>query len=128
MVLDPLEKEHLRKKMATRMAVFLESQTIASCVSAHIYEEDVLCELCQRVHTKDILVMKNRSGKTMKVALSCLKEMVRFRIVDIDDLPRWINKLKELRLDAEKKKIEELQLMEEKRKHLEKKIIIRKKN
>ncbi len=127
MVLDPLEKEHLRKKMATRISMFLESQSIATCVSAHIYEEETFCELCQTTHTKDILVIRNRSGKTMKVALSCLKEMIRFRIVEIDELPRWMNKLKELRIEAEKKKAEELQLMEEKRKALEKKVIVRRK-
>lgn len=128
MSLDPLEKERLRRKMATRMSMFLESMVTVSCVSAHVLDENGYCDLCQGTHATDMLVIKNRSGKTMRAALACLKEMVRFQVVDIEELPRWIEKLKELRGDAERRKMESELARREERKRLEKKVIVRKRN
>ncbi len=63
----------------------------------------------------------------MRAALACLKEMVRFRVVEVDDLEKWIPKLKELWAEAEKRREEERLVREEERKRLEKKVIVRKK-
>lgn len=127
MAMDPLEKERLRRKMALRMAGFVENAATVSCVSGHFYFEDQFCELCQTTHTSDILVIKNRAGKKLKVASSCLREMVRFQVTDVEDLPKWLSKLSELKVEAEKRREEELRKKEEERKRLEKKVIIRKK-
>lgn len=127
MALDPLEKEALRKKMALRMQSFLESSPTASCVSGHVYFEPHPCELCQTTHADEILVIKNRSGKKLRAALPCLKEMIRFRVVEVEDLEKWLPKLKELWTEAEKRREEEKHVRDEERKRLEKKVIIRKK-
>jgi hypothetical protein len=126
MALDPLEREHLRRKMATRMGIFLESGKTVSCVSGHVYFEPHACDLCQAVHALDILVIKNRSGKKMSVASPCLREMVRFQVADVEDLPRWLTKLSELKGEAERRKKEEAAQRIEERKRLEKKVIVRK--
>lgn len=126
MALDPLEKEQLRRKMATKMGSFLEGAKIVSCVSGHTYEEAHYCELCQMTHTDEILVIKNRSGKKMHVASACLREMVRFQVTDVEDLPRWLQKLSELRTDMERRKLEREVARAEERKRLEKKVIVRK--
>lgn len=126
MTLDPLEKDRLRRKMATKMGMFIESMPVVSCVSSHVFDEPTDCELCELQHTTDILVIKNRSGKKMRVALSCLKEMVRFQVTDVKDLPRWMEKLKELKNDAEKRKAEKEVARQAERKRLEKKVIVRK--
>lgn len=128
MALDPLEKEQLRKKMAVRMGVFLEGATAVTCISAHTYWEPHACELCQSIHAEEILVVKNRSNKTMRVALSCLKEMIRFKVTDVEELSPWLEKLKVLRVDMEKRKVENALAREEERKKLEKKVIVRKRN
>ena len=126
MALDPLEKELLRRKMALRMGSFLESGTSVSCVSGHVYEEPVPCELCLATHAEELLVIKNRPGRLMKVAPGCLKEMVRFRVTEVDELPRWLEKLTELRAEYARRKAElELQRQAD-RKRLEKKVIVRK--
>src|SRR4051812_33294348 len=101
MALDALEKEHLRRKLALRMGAFLEGGRTVSCVSGHYYHEPAVCELCQQPHAEELLVIKNRGGKKMKLAASCLREMVRFHVTDVDDLPRWLGKLKDLRKEAE---------------------------
>lgn len=125
MALDPLEKERLRRKMATRMGVFLEGGQSVTCISAHTYWEPHFCELCQQTHAEEILVVKNRSGKNWHVATPCLKEMIRFKVTDVEDLAPWLEKFKTLRVDMEKRKAEmELQRQEE-RKKLEKKVIVR---
>jgi hypothetical protein len=124
--MDPLEKDQLRRKMATRMGIFLESGDTVSCVSGHYYFDLHFCELCQSTHTNDILVIKNRSSKKLRVAASCLREMVRFRVAEVDDLTRWLTKLTELKNEAERRKKEEELLRSEERKKLEKKVIIRK--
>lgn len=125
--MDPLEREHLRRKMATRMQSFLEGANVVSCVSGHFYEELHDCELCGLTHTPDILVIKNRSGKKkMLVASSCLREMVRFQVCDVEELPRWLEKLKTLEAENELRKVESLKAREEERKRLEKKVIVRK--
>ena len=120
MALDPLEKEQLRRKMAVRMDSFLEGGQTVSCVSGHYYDEPHRCELCSLSHTSDILVIKNRSGKKLQVASACLREMVRFRVTDVDDLPRWIAKLSELKTEAERRRKERAELREEERKRLRK--------
>ena len=126
MALDPLEKEHLRRKMATRMGMFLESAKSVSCISGHVYDDLRLCELCQEVHADEILVIKNRAGKKLHVAVDCLKEMVRFKVTDVEDLPRWLDKIKDLWVEDEKRKAAAAAQREEERKRLEKKVIVRK--
>jgi len=128
MSLDPLEKERLRRKMAQRMAVFQETAPSVECVSAHYYTEPSFCELCQTTHATELIIVKNRKNKALRVALSCLKEMIRFKVTDVLDLPKWLEKLKELRLDAEKRKLDEEAARTEQRKLLEKKVIIRKRS
>lgn len=128
MALDPLEKERLRRSMALRMGSFLEGAPSATCVSGHYYEEDRPCELCQRVHAKDVLVLKNRSGrKSMALAAECALEMMRYQVADIDDLPRWMDKLKELRADADRRRQELAAAREEQRKISGKRVILRRK-
>lgn len=126
MALDPLEREQLRRKMALRMGAFLESSHTVSCVSGHYYEEPHQCELCQTLHANQLLVIKNRAGKKMLVAVSCLKEMVRFQVADVEDLARWLEKIKSLEKEHMVRK-EELAVQRlEERKRLEKKVIVRK--
>lgn len=126
LLMDALEKEHLRRKMAMRMGVFLESGNVVSCVSSHYYGEPHLCELCGQVHTEDIFVIKNRSNKKMRVSSQCLKEMIRFKVTDVEDISKWLTKLSELKTEFEKRKVEALKAREEERKRLEKKVIVRK--
>jgi hypothetical protein len=128
MALDPLEKDRLRKKMALKMGIFLESGQTVSCVSGHYYEEPHFCELCQATHAHEMLVIKNRSGKKLLVAAPCLLEMMRFQVTDVEDLPRWMEKLKELKAEEERRKLEKEQLRQEERKLLEKKVIVRKRD
>jgi hypothetical protein len=128
MALDPLEKDQLRKKMATRMGSFLETGHAVSCVSGHYCEVPGFCELCQSGHAEELLVIKNRSGKKLKVAAPCLREMVRFQVAEVEDLPRWLEKLKELRLESDRRKSEEQRQHEEERKRLEKKVIVRRRS
>jgi hypothetical protein len=126
MALDALEKDRLRRTMATRMGVFLEGSTQASCVSGHHCDEVAFCELCQNKHAEELLVIKNRGGrKMMKVAEPCLREMVRFKVVEVDDLARWLEKLKGLRAEAAVRRAEQAKLHEEERKRLEKRVIVR---
>ena len=128
MSLDSLEKELLRRKMAVKMGSFLESGNSVSCVSGHFYDDLKLCELCQSVHAEGILVIKNRSGKKLHVAVPCLKEMIRFKVTDVEELPRWHEKMKELRIDGERRKLERHEAQEIERKRLEKKVIVRKRS
>jgi hypothetical protein len=128
MALDALEKDQLRRKMATRMGSFLEGGKSVSCVSGHFYDELHDCELCQTQHANDILVIKNRSGKKMRVASSCLREMVRFQVSEVEDLPKWLTKLGELKGELEKRKEQQLLAREEERRRLEKKVIVRKRS
>ncbi len=114
--------------MAQIMGIFLESGSSVSCVSGHVYFEPHHCELCLTSHADEIMVIKNRSGKKLRVATPCLKEMVRFRVAEVEDLPRWITKIGELRVEAEKRREEELKAREEERKRLEKKVIVRKRS
>lgn len=128
MAMDPLEKDRLRKKMATQMGIFLGGATTVSCVSSHYYGESQFCELCGRTHTEDIFVVKNRAGKKMRVASTCLREMVRFQVADVEDFTKWLAKLSELKVDFDRRKTEaEAQRLEE-RKRLEKKVIVRKRS
>lgn len=128
MALDALEKERLRRKMAVQMGIFLESAKTVSCISGHYLEETGNCDLCGRNHARELLVIRNRSGKKMRVSLDCLKEMVRFQVCDVEELPRWLEKLKELKQDAEKRRQSALEAREEQRKKLEKRVIVRKRN
>lgn len=128
MSLDTLEKEQLRKKMAMRMQVFGEAVGAVSCVSGHVYFEPHPCELCQTDHADEILVVKNRSGKSMRAAVPCVKEMVRFRVVEVEGLEKWLLKLKTLWTEAEKRVADELAVRDEERRRLEKKVIVRKKS
>jgi DNA repair ATPase RecN len=127
MPLDALEKDRLRKKMAQRMAIFLEGGTTVTCVSSHYYEEGQLCELAQ-IDEKynEFLVVKNRAQKKMRIALTNLKEMIRFKICEVDELSKWLEKLKELKLAHEKRKEELIKVREEERQRLGKKVIVRK--
>ena len=128
MAMDPLEKERLRRKMALRMGAFLENSKTVVCVSGHYNEQEQNCELCQSTHARELLVIKNRAGKKMHVAVECLKEMVRFQVADVDELPRWLEKIGELEKESIRRKAEmELQRNEE-RKRLEKKVIVRKRD
>ncbi len=129
MALDALEKDRLRQKMAVRLGVFLENSKFLTCISCHYYEEPHTCELCQMTHTEEMVVVKNRANKKMHLALSCLKEMIRFRVVDeVEDLGRWLEKMVELKSDFEKRKLESAHQREEERKRLEKKVILRKRS
>lgn len=110
------------------MGVFLELGHTVSCVSSHYYTEPHACELCQTVHANEILVIKNRSHKKMHVGLTCLKEMIRFQVTDVEDLTKWLGKLSELKVESEKRKEDELKAREEERSRLEKKVIVRKRS
>ena len=126
MALDPLERERLRRKMALKMGSFLEGGERVVCVSGHFYEENYPCELCQDQHARELVVVKNRSNRKLHVAVDCLKEMVRFRVADVDDLPKWLEKIGQLKIDAEKRKAEQESIRQEERRRLEKKVIVRK--
>lgn len=129
MALDPLEKEHLRRKMAAKMGIFLEGGVAVSCVSGHVYSEAPhYCELCQSAHADEILVIKNRSGKKMHVAVPCLLEMVRFKVTDVEELPRWLEKVKELRAEEARRRADQEEARREERKKLEKKVIVRRRS
>lgn len=110
------------------MGIFQEGTPTVHCVSAHYTEEARFCELCQTNHGNEVLVIKNRSGKKMHAALPCIKEMIRFRVTDVEELPRWITKLSELKVEHEKRKTEQAQQREEERKRLERKVIVRKRD
>lgn len=128
MALDALEKEQLRKKMALRMGSFLESSDTATCVSAHYYWDARVCELCDAAHAEEVFVIKNRAGKKLHVASSCLREMVRFRVVnEVEELSKWMLRMPELRLEATRRREEEMKQRAEERKRLERKVIVRKK-
>ena len=132
MALDPLEREHLRRKMAQKMAIFQESASTVHCVSAHYSEEPKACELCQESHANEVFVIKNRSGKKLHVALSCLKEMIRFRVTDVEDLTKWLPKLPELKAEQERRKaelaVQREREREEARQRLGRKVIVRKRD
>ena len=125
--MDPLEKEHWRRRIATKMGIFLEGASTVACVSGHYYDsEPYLCELCQTAHGNEVFVIKNRSGKKLHVESGCLKEMIRFRVVEVEDLGRWLSKMPELRAEAvERKRLLEIK-REEERSRLERKVIVRK--
>lgn len=127
MTLDPLERQHLRQKMARRMAAFLGNSRAVDCVSAHWHEEPQFCELSQENSDNEILVIKNRAGKKMKVAVSSLRDMVRFQVVEANDFERWLAKLPELKAEAIKRNESAAQAREDERKRLEKRFIVRKK-
>lgn len=126
MSLDPLEKERLRRKMAQKMAIFQESAPSVECVSAHYDAEPTYCDLCLTTHATELIVVKNRKNKKLRVALPCLKEMIRFKVTDVLDLVKWIEKLRELKVDFDKRKTDQETERTEQRKLLEKKVIIRK--
>lgn len=123
--MDPLEKDQLRRKMATRMQTILEGGKSVVCVSAHYHGEPVFCDLCQAVHAHELIVIRNRANKNFHVAESCLREMVRFQVADAEDLLKWIAKMKDLRAEYERRRQEDLRAREEERKRLEKKVIVR---
>ncbi len=126
MALDPLEKERLRRKMADRMALFLSGAPSVSCVSGHVYDEPNDCELCARTHAVELLVIKNRAAKKLRVSSDCILEMIRFKVAEVDELPRWLAKLKELRVESERRKKELEEKRAEERQKLEKRVIVRK--
>ena len=126
MALDPLEKERLRRKMATRMQSFLEGAESVECISGHVNETPSDCELCGAKHASELIVIRNRSGKTLRVAVSCAKEMVRFQVADVEELPRWLEKLKDLHKEHEARKLRQAEEQTERRKRLEKRVIVRK--
>ena len=109
------------------MTIFLESSPTVACVSAHYYGDPQFCDLCQSVHGVEMLVIKNRSGKKWKVAESCLREMIRFKVTDVEELSKWLEKFPDLRMEYEKRRVQEAELRQEVTKRLEKKIIVRKK-
>ena len=59
-------------------------------------------------------------------ALDCLKEMVRFKVADVEDLPKWLEKMKGLRVEEARRKEDVIKAREEERRRLEKKVIVRK--
>lgn len=121
-----MEKDQLRRRMATRMHTFLEAGSTVTCVSAHYSDVPAVCELCQQAHANEMVVIRNRAGRNFHVAPHCLREMLRFQVADVLDLPKWLEKLKDLRLEFERRK-QEAQLKEEQaRRSLEKKVIVRK--
>lgn len=124
--MDALEKQQLRNKMATQMGIFLEGTPSVECISSHYYDEPSQCELCGRSHAQELLVVKNRAGKKMRADLSCLKEMIRFQVTDVQELPRWLEKLKVLKKEVATRKEKEEQDRAEQRKKLERKVIVRK--
>lgn len=126
MALDPLEREHLKRRMAVRMQVFQEGDPHVTCISAHFVDAPAYCDLAEMVVDCEVMVIRNRSGKTMKVSLSSLKEMVRFKIADVQDLEKWLEKLKELKHEAHRRREQEAIERVEERKRLERKIIVRK--
>jgi hypothetical protein len=126
MGLDPLEKDRLRRRMALRMQAFAEGDTKVTCISGHYYDEPAYCELAEERKDSELLVVRNRSGKTMRVSLSSLKEMLRFQVIDVDELEKWVEKLKVLRTEAHKRKDLQNAALEEQRRKLEKKVIVRK--
>ena len=127
MALDALEKERLRRKMAQRMAIFLEGTQSVTCVSAHYYDKSHPCDLAQLEDDyHEFLVIKNRSGKKMNISLKNAKEMIRFKVCEVEELSKWLEKLKDLKVEFEKRKSEELLQREEERKRLGKKVILRK--
>ena len=126
MSLDPMEKDRLRRKMADRMRGFLESATRVECISGHYYGEPHLCELCGAIHAHALFVIKNRPGKLMRVAESCLREMVRFQVTDVDELPRWLEKVKGLKAEHERREADKQVARQEERRLLEKRVIVRK--
>jgi hypothetical protein len=97
-------------------------------VSGHCYEEPHACELCGDTHALDLFVIKNRGGKKMLVASACLKEMVRFQVTDVEELSKWLEKLKVLHSEMEIRKVEAAKAREEERRRLEKKVIVRKRS
>ena len=112
--------------MATKLGTFVDVGAPVSCVSGHFYEAPHLCELCGDAHADEIVVIKNRAGRKMQVAVPCLKEMVRFRVVDVEDFPRWLEKIKALRAEDERRQAERELARQEERRRLEKRVIVRK--
>ena len=112
--------------MATQMGIFLEGGESIECISAHYYSDPSGCELCGRTHSQELLVVKNRSGKKMRADLSCVKEMIRFKVTDVSELPRWMEKIKVLKKEEALRKEREAVEQEEQRKKLERKVIVRK--
>ncbi|MBY0370142.1 hypothetical protein K2X33_05610, partial [bacterium] len=128
MALDPMEKDRLRKQMATRMHVILEGGKSVQCVSGHYYEEPAFCDLCQQRHVQEQVVIRNRANKNFHVATACLREMVRFQVTDAEGFAKWLEKMKDLRADFEGRKAELQQRQQEERSRLEKKVIVRKRD
>lgn len=126
MPLDPLEKDRLRRKMALKMQVMLGSGKSVTCVSGHYYEEPTPCDLCQERHANEVLVVRNRANNTFKLASACLREMVRFKVTDVEEMPKWLEKIKELKAEHEKRKSEIEKQRQDERERLGKKFIVRK--
>lgn len=108
------------------MRIFLQSSEQVECISAHYNEEPSQCDLCDLRHATKLLVIKNRAGKNLRVADTCLLEMVRFQVADVMDLSRWVNRLKELKVDFERRQDEQKMAQLEQRKKLERRVIVRK--
>ncbi len=125
--MDPLEREHWRNRIALRMGSFQEGSRQVTCVSAHFYDSTPhRCELCYTDHGHEVFVIKNRSGKKLSAEISCLKEMIRFRVVEVEELERWLPKMGELKLEVENRRQEAERLRQEERVRLERKVIVRK--
>lgn len=128
MAMDPSEKDRLLRKMATQMSIFLGGAQTVTCVSSHYYEKEQGCELCLRTHTLDLFVIKNRAGKKMRLASSCLREMVRFQVTDVEDFPKWLAKISDLKNDVDRRKAAAEVERQEERQRLGKKVIVRKRS
>ena len=126
MVLDALEKQRLRKKMALRMSAFLGNSRELVCVSGHWYPSPQFCELSQTSEDNEMMVVKNRAGKKMKISVTSLRDMIRFQVVEAKDFERWLEKLPALKLESLKREESALKEREEERRRLEKKVIVRK--
>lgn len=127
--MDPLEKEHLRRRIADRMDAFAGGNGSVTCISGHVYDDEARpCELCQLAHANEILVIRNRAGRKLHAAVPCLLEVVRFQIAEVEDLPRWIEKIKLLRHAAEARRSRTTAEREEEKRRLEKRVIVRRRS
>ncbi len=124
--MSDLEKEHLRQAMARRMQAYLQGGACA-CVSAHVETELRECDLCNREHAQQFFILKNRVHKKWLVEPKCLLDMVRFQVVDVPDIERWVEKLRQLQqLEEARLKQLEHEAQERRRRH-ESKVIVRRK-
>ena len=64
----------------------------------------------------------------MSLASSCLREMVRFQVTDVEDFPKWLAKISDLKNDVDRRKAAAEVERQEERQRLGKKVIVRKRS